>query len=280
MSLFVTSLVLADDQLASSPSPDPLTPWATPQYFTDFQNSRFNHPRLAQVNQDQPLAVQSKGEAVERVQSALLDMGFALPAGADGDFGLQTEAALRAFQSSRSLPASGLVDKATLAALDRVAPQPGKKIWQDASASRAIPKAPFLGGKHARVLVDLSEHRLVIYSSAGVVQRVFPIASGARVTPTHTGIKVVQEKIANPKPIAERLWPESKGAAFGTRMIDLSWYEPNSGVRTNSGEELHGTYVSRSIGCNASHGCLRLDNENIEWVYQNLKVGDLVVIQD
>ena len=63
------------------------------------------------------------------------------------------------------------------------------------------------------------------------------------------------------------------------RAKGLDWYNPETGVQTVSDEELHGTYDLESIGSNASHGCVRLTNESIEWLYQNLAIGDLVVIR-
>ena len=266
----------------SSIKPDPLTPWATPQYFSDFQNERFNRPRFVEiVEKNKVLKRGDKGDAVGRLQEALIDMGFALPAGADKSYGGQTVAAIKAFQESRDLPVTGKVDRVTIETLDQVAPQPNKKIWEDpSSANQAAPSVPYLSGKTARLLIDLSEHRVFVYSSTGELQRVFPVASGAKETPTDTGVKIVREKLADPTALATKLWPESKGKAFGNRLIDFSWYDPETKVSTTSDEELHGTFVLNSLGQNASHGCVRMHNDGIEWMFQNLAIGDLVVIQE
>jgi lipoprotein-anchoring transpeptidase ErfK/SrfK len=227
------------------------------------------------------LARGAEGALVKSAQQALLALGFALPAGADGDYGGQTVAAVKAFQSSLGKPLTGQLDKPTFDTLLEMRPREGTKLWEDQlAASRAVPPAPLVGGKGARVLIDLSEHRLTGYDSSGSVQRVFPVASGAQDTPTDVGVKVVTEKLADPTALAEKLWPDSKGTAFGNRLIDLNWYDPITGVQTVSEEELHGTLVLESIGQNASHGCVRLTNESIEWLYQNLSVGDLVVIRE
>ncbi|MCA9776780.1 MAG: murein L,D-transpeptidase [Candidatus Eremiobacteraeota bacterium] len=227
-----------------------------------------------------PLERGAKGARVEEVQKILIALGFGLPAGADGDYGGQTVDAVKAFQSSATLPVTGKLDKQTFDELVRRKPQPGKRVWEDAVAVAFIPEAPTVSNKKARVLIDLSEHRLSVYDGAGKVQRVFPVASGARETPTDEGIKVVCEKLEDPTKLAEKLWPDSKGAAFGKRLIDLNWYDPETGSQTVSDEELHGTYELNSIGSFASHGCVRLTNESIEWLYQNLKLGDIVVIRE
>jgi lipoprotein-anchoring transpeptidase ErfK/SrfK len=223
----------------------------------------------------------TKGPLVVAAQQALLSLGFGLPAGADGDFGGQTVSAVKAFQSSLNVPTTGKLDKTTFEILMAMKPRDGKPIWEDpVAASKSIPKVPVIEQKKARVLIDLSEHRLCVYDSSGQVQRVFPVANGADETPTDVGIKVVSEKLADPTALAEKLWPDSKGAAFGKRLIDLNWYDVRTGSQTVSDEELHGTYVLDSIGSKASHGCVRLTNESIEWLFQNLAIGDIVVIRE
>jgi len=43
-----------------------------------------------------------------------------------------------------------------------------------------------------------------------------------------------------------------------------------------SGYGLHGTNVPSSIGKNASHGCIRLRNSDVEKLFQLVEVGDQV----
>jgi len=67
------------------------------------------------------LQLGSSGADVTAVQNALTAKGFNTGA-ADGVFGVQTEAALKAFQAGAGLPADGVAGPATLAALGLVAP--------------------------------------------------------------------------------------------------------------------------------------------------------------
>ena len=235
---------------------------------------------VPQSERFEPMERGAHGARVEALQHALISLGFGLPAGADGDYGGQTVAAVTAFQSSVSLPLTGKLDRATYQKLSEVSPPPGKMIWEDPRAAQFLSAPPDAAGKRVRALVDLSEHRLSVYDAAGRLQKVFPVSSGAKETPTDPGIKVVCEKLADPTALAEKLWPKSKGAAFGKRLIDLNWYDPKSGAQTVSDEEMHGTYELDSIGSFASHGCMRLSNENVEWLYQNLQLGDLVLIRE
>ena len=64
------------------------------------------------------MQVGDSGDAVKGLQSALMAAGFPLPLhGADGNFGAETEQALRQFQQKSGLNASGAADAETLAAL-------------------------------------------------------------------------------------------------------------------------------------------------------------------
>ena len=64
--------------------------------------------------------------AVSKVQQALVDLGFELPMYlVDGQYGDETEEALRQFRDQHGPSPGNQLDGATLAVLDRVAPQPG-----------------------------------------------------------------------------------------------------------------------------------------------------------
>ena len=59
----------------------------------------------------------SVGAAAKAVQQLLIDAGIELRGGADGAFGPVSQAALKSFQNSRGLEATGVADEATLLAL-------------------------------------------------------------------------------------------------------------------------------------------------------------------
>ncbi|KAH7028672.1 hypothetical protein BKA57DRAFT_431249 [Linnemannia elongata] len=60
----------------------------------------------------------SQGQAVKIVQKALIDLGESMPAGADGSFGVQTQAAVAHFQGTRGLSADGIIGPKTIMRLD------------------------------------------------------------------------------------------------------------------------------------------------------------------
>ena len=45
-----------------------------------------------------------------------------------------------------------------------------------------------------------------------------------------------------------------------------------------NGVGLHGTNVPESIGKAVTHGCIRLSDADITWLYENVPVGARVVI--
>lgn len=64
-----------------------------------------------------------KGEKVKELQEQLLRLGYPLPKyGADGDFGKETETAVKAFQMDYGLKADGVVGAKTYDAMDKAKP--------------------------------------------------------------------------------------------------------------------------------------------------------------
>ncbi|MDR6763846.1 outer membrane biosynthesis protein TonB [Flavobacterium sp. 2755] len=89
----------------------------------DLEAARFQgNYRLEQAHDNLDyLAVGSKGEPVQKVQSGLMDLGYSLPKfGADGDYGSETKAAVLNFQSDNDLTYDGVVGVQTIGRLDDI----------------------------------------------------------------------------------------------------------------------------------------------------------------
>lgn len=237
-------------------------------------NTRFTGlPQLADVASGQRvLGPGTQGDGLRAVQTALLDMGFALHGGANGRYGQQTARALRNFQvhAARTFPSvrpTGTLDAATLRALGALAPVAGAR-----GQSRALPSA-FYEGQPVRVVVALREHRTFLFDPDGRLVDIFPNATGAAATPTRTGLKVVRAKLDQTASEAAgaRLWNDRQ--VFGVRMLDLSWADGR-----HSGEELHGTNAPDLLGADVSHGCIRHSNEAVLVLHDALSAGDRVAI--
>ncbi|RKG69974.1 murein L,D-transpeptidase [Corallococcus exercitus] len=232
------------------------------------------HPRFAGSRQLADVAsgatvlgTGARGEGLGAVQGALLDMGFALYGGADERYGPDTARALRNFQVHAGLRSSGVLDAATLRALDALAPAPGSR-----GQSRALP-SPFYAGQPVRVVIALREHRTFLFDPEGRLLDIFPNAVGTAATPTHPGLKVVRAKLDQvaTEDAGARLWNDRH--VFGARLLDLSWADGH-----RSGEELHGTSAPALLGGDVSHGCIRHANEDILVLHDALAVGDRIAV--
>ena len=74
----------------------------------------------------------SKGEAVKKLQQRLMELGYKLPRfGADGDYGNETVAAVKAFQQDWGLKVDGIAGPETQKIMETaVAKEPAKKTYK------------------------------------------------------------------------------------------------------------------------------------------------------
>ncbi|MDQ6634775.1 MAG: L,D-transpeptidase [Gemmatimonadota bacterium] len=49
-------------------------------------------------------------------------------------------------------------------------------------------------------------------------------------------------------------------------------------LKLGDGYQIHGTPFQKSIGTSATHGCVRMTDEDIEWMYRNVPVGTKVYL--
>ena len=107
----------------------PANPYAVENDPVTLSNPRFaGEPRLEKIaGGGAPLSARDNGRTVKAVQGALIDLGFELVQHEkDGDYGPETQTAIKLFRSRRSMPGTDLTARA-LGELDRTAPKPGAK---------------------------------------------------------------------------------------------------------------------------------------------------------
>ncbi|MDB5084899.1 MAG: hypothetical protein JWN30_1785 [Bacilli bacterium] len=114
-----------------------------------------------------------------------------------------------------------------------------------------------LPGKTVVLQLDPKRNQLYVLVDGAVFKK-YPIALGKPETPTPVGQWHVINKYKN--------W----GDGFGTRWIGLNVPWGIYGI--------HGTNRPFSIGHDASHGCVRMHNRDVEELYQWVKVGTPVYI--
>lgn len=122
---------------------------------------------------------------------------------------------------------------------------------------------------------DFNTYTLTVRKNGKVV-REFPATSGKPGFLTREGIKVISEKLD---------FVVMDAATGGTPEGDPEYYrlDVNWAMRiTNSGEFVHA--APWSVGsqgyANVSHGCVGLSTNNAYWLYQNSRVGDVIVVKN
>jgi len=117
-----------------------------------------------------------------------------------------------------------------------------------------------------RILVSLADRKLVVLESGRVV-KVFPTAVGTESTPSPVGSYRIVQRVTDPTWYSKgKIVPPGKANPLGTRWLGLS----------AKGYGIHGTNVPGSIGHNASHGCIRMRNRDVEELFGMVAVGDPV----
>lgn len=107
-----------------------------------------------------------------------------------------------------------------------------------------------------KILVDIAEKRLYLLNGNELIKK-YPIASGKLESPSPLGAWKIINKAK---------W----GGGFGTRWMGLNVPWGSYGI--------HGTNRPESIGYNASAGCIRMNNRDVEDLYKYVKHGTPVAI--
>lgn len=105
-----------------------------------------------------------------------------------------------------------------------------------------------------RIEIYLKSRKLHLYSDNHFIKQ-YPVAIGKPNTPTPPGQFAIQTKIMYP------------GGVFGTRWME---FKPRYGI--------HGTNNPASIGTMASLGCVRMFNEDVNELFNKVRIGTPVHI--
>lgn len=132
------------------------------------------------------------------------------------------------------------------------------------------------------VVVDLSEGRLYYYDYGADLEEVYPIASGKASTPTIPGLKIITGIEEYPYKTAPKSTKRYKNPNdYGTHLLHLSDVDMNTGkIVGSNGQFIHGTFKRDSIGKKASNGCVRVQNEVIDFLATRLEEGQYVLIRE
>jgi lipoprotein-anchoring transpeptidase ErfK/SrfK len=120
-----------------------------------------------------------------------------------------------------------------------------------------------------RIVVSIPDRKLALMEGERVV-RAFDIAVGAARTPSPSGSYSIVARVTDPTWYTRgRIVPPGKANPLGTRWLGLSL----------KGYGIHGTNNPASIGHNASHGCIRMRNRDVEELFGMVALGDAVELR-
>lgn len=117
-----------------------------------------------------------------------------------------------------------------------------------------------------RIVVSIPDRKLAVMESDRVI-KIFPTAVGAPESPSPAGVYKIVTSIPDPTWYGKgKIIGPGKSNPLGTRWLGLSL----------KGYGIHGTNNPASIGRNASHGCVRMRNRDVEALFGMVGVGDQV----
>lgn len=160
------------------------------------------------------------------------------------------------------------------------AAQPQSMLEQ--SLAVATPNLPPLGDadlflpvpeKTIRLVIHLSERRVYVYEQDQVVQS-YPIAIGRAGWATPTGKFEVIQMLRNPvweHPFTGELVPPGPDNPLGSRWIGF-WTDGTNYIG------FHGTPNTESVGQAASHGCIRMYDQDVTALFDLVQVGTPVEV--
>jgi L,D-transpeptidase-like protein len=144
----------------------------------------------------------------------------------------------------------------------------GPGQWIEQRTMAKVEPHPSAGASGDSIVVDTYEQTLGVYRGGGLVMATL-ISSGSRYFPTQTGTFHVWAKFTHGR---------MTGAYFRDRrdyyfLEDVPWILYYDGDRA-----LHGAYWHDHFGAKSSHGCVNLSPRDAHWLYNNVPLGETVVV--
>lgn len=125
-----------------------------------------------------------------------------------------------------------------------------------------------------RLVLKLSERQVYVYRG-DAVEVVYPVAIGRPGWETPTGEFSVIHQVVEPgwtNPLTGEIMPPGENNPLGDRWI--AFWTDNTNVIG-----FHGTPNRESVGQAASHGCIRMYNEDVRQLYSMVSVGTPVIVE-
>jgi lipoprotein-anchoring transpeptidase ErfK/SrfK len=123
------------------------------------------------------------------------------------------------------------------------------------------------------LLIDKSENTLTVLLNDTPVFK-FPVATGYTVALTPEGEFKIVTKVKNPWYLPKNIPGGDAKNPLGKRWLGLN-------VPGTDGYQygIHGTNQPSSIGQRVSQGCIRMRNEDVEWLFRHIPLHTKVIIR-
>ena len=136
------------------------------------------------------------------------------------------------------------------------------------TAKPVLPEVP------VRLVIRLSDRRVYVYRG-DAIEKSYPVAIGRAGWETPTGEFQVFSMLENPgwtNPFTDEVFPPGPENPLGERWIAF-WTDGTNQIG------FHGTPSRDSVGEAASHGCIRMYNEDVSELYQLVSIGTMVTVE-
>lgn len=118
------------------------------------------------------------------------------------------------------------------------------------------------------IIISIQDRKLALLEGDKTV-KIWDIAVGAESTPSPSGSYTIANRMSKPTYYhSGKVIQPGPSNPLGSRWLGLSI--KHFGI--------HGTNAPKSIGKNASHGCIRMRNRDVEELFELVKAGDAVAI--
>ena len=171
---------------------------------------------------------------------------------------------------------SGSMANAPAAGRSLLSPQPidsentvvTQRLLDWPAAKPVLPEVP------VRLVIRLSDRRVYVYRGEAL-EKTYPVAIGRAGWETPTGEFQVFSMLENPgwtNPFTDEVVPPGPENPLGERWIAF-WTDGTNQIG------FHGTPSRDSVGEAASHGCIRMFNEDVRELYQLVGIGTTVTVE-
>ncbi|NMB12794.1 MAG: L,D-transpeptidase [Firmicutes bacterium] len=159
--------------------------------------------------------------------------------------------------------------------------------WQFLDGKLQVSSYPAAPSRGKYIIIDKSTNTLYFYNDGHLLKR-YPVATGKDPAFTPEGkFAIAQKAILIPNGKTPPLRPRAYNPQLGSRWLGLDVSpqadkrEPEFDSRAPKGQKygIHGTDDPASIGRYVSGGCVRMYNQDVNELYEQVELGTVVEIR-